>query len=191
PGVPPPPAPPRTADAAQIHVGDDSGVHAAAKSPSSARSRVSSRRSNLPGMLVGGAAGACALLIGAYFLLRPDEAPAPPVTVTTDPAATSAANSPANASAAADSQPRIDPGSDITVGPEGHFATIGEAIAYVVKNYQPLSGTDQRTIKVAGGATYAEAIEIDNTGFGAFPKGVRIVCEGPQPAVLAPPGSGP
>ncbi|HEX6987357.1 MAG TPA: hypothetical protein VF170_18410, partial [Planctomycetaceae bacterium] len=44
--------------------------------------------------------------------------------------------------------------------------------------------------KVRGGRTYREAVLIDNRDF-SFPKRVRLVSDGPEPATLAPDGNGP
>ena len=88
-------------------------------------------------------------------------------------------------------RPPVEPGSDVTVGPEGNFATITEAITYVKTHFRPLSRTAQQTIRVSGGATYPESIEIDNSSFGAFPHSVSILCTDAEPAVLAPEGTDP
>src|SRR5690606_36252159 len=127
-----------------------------------------------------------ALLIGAYFLLSPGGEPGSSTTAPAPDAPPTDESETPVAAEAVPSPPQIEPGSDITVGPEGHFATIGQALAYVRDSFQPLSASDERTIRVAGGATYAEAIEIDNSQYGAFPQGVRIICEDAEPAVLAP-----
>jgi eukaryotic-like serine/threonine-protein kinase len=192
PNEPPRPVPPRPAGSGHVHLDTDSVVRRSGDSASVSGSRIRGRRRNVPGLLLGGAAGVCALLIGAYFLLFSDEAtpPGAPTAAVPDASATPVPESP-TATESVPPPPQIEPGSDITVGREGHFATIGQAIAYVQDSFQPLSAGDQRTIRVAGGATYAEAIVIDNSQFGAFPQGVRIVCEDAQPAVLAPPGTDP
>jgi serine/threonine protein kinase len=84
---------------------------------------------------------------------------------------------------------------DIRVGPRGHFKTIGEAIDFVRESYahdvlfSPSTGKP-RTIKVAGWHTYPERIDIDNSDF-HFPKALRIVCDDPVPAILAPPDQQP
>jgi hypothetical protein len=96
--------------------------------------------------------------------------------------------------ASADPRPRppvVPAGEDITVGPGGHFATIREALEFVRTDFHPVSSSDTRTIQVAGGRTYAERIAIDNSQFGSFPQGVRIVTADANPAVLAPDGSEP
>jgi len=84
---------------------------------------------------------------------------------------------------------------DITVGPRGHFKTIGEAIAYVCESaaHEILpSGPkpESRTIKVAGWSTYRERIVVENSDF-HFPKRLRIVCVDPRRALLAPEGTAP
>jgi hypothetical protein len=85
-------------------------------------------------------------------------------------------------------RPKID--GDIRVGPRGHFKTIGEAIDYVRESYasdglSTRSTGESRTIKVAGWHTYPESIDIENSDF-HFPKGLRIICDDPVPAILAP-----
>jgi serine/threonine-protein kinase len=79
---------------------------------------------------------------------------------------------------------------DIRVGPRGHFKTIGQAIDFVRESYayegpSPRSTGESRTIKVAGWHTYPESIDIENADF-HFPKGLRIICDDPVPAILAP-----
>jgi serine/threonine protein kinase len=96
---------------------------------------------------------------------------------------------PAPAAVPAPTRRQID--GDIRVGPRGHFKTIGEAIDFVRESYahdvlfSPSTGKP-RTIKVAGWHTYPERIDIDNSDF-HFPKALRIVCDDPVPAILAPP----
>jgi eukaryotic-like serine/threonine-protein kinase len=90
-------------------------------------------------------------------------------------------------------QPEIE--GDIHVGPRGHFKTIGQAIDFVreAEAHERLSGhpaRETRTIKVAGWHTYPERIEIENSSF-HFPKGLRIICDDPVPAILAPQGPQP
>ncbi len=80
-------------------------------------------------------------------------------------------------------------GKDIVVGQGGDFATISAALDYVKKN-SPVGRDAEQVIKVKGGQTYKEAVLIDNRDF-SFPKKIRLVSEGSQPAVLAPAGGGP
>ncbi len=87
--------------------------------------------------------------------------------------------------------PDIEPGAPVTVGPDGHFATIGEALAYVRETFHPLHPSDALTIRVAGGQTYDERIVIDNSQLRSFPQGVRLVCNDAEPAVLQPTGADP
>ncbi len=124
------------------------------------------------------------LALLGWFLLPSGEEK----TTNDSPSGTVSTNSATNGSAAV---PTIDPDSDINVGPNGDFQTITSAIDYVKKHFRPLSSGEVRTIRVAGGQTYPERIVIDNSEFGAFPKGVRIVCEDPQPAILEPQGPEP
>ncbi|MEX0704148.1 MAG: serine/threonine-protein kinase [Planctomycetales bacterium] len=92
----------------------------------------------------------------------------------------------------AENLPDRNLGPVVTVGPGGDFRTIAEAVADTQKFFHPANDRETRTIKVAGGQTYPEPIFIDNSDPSRpFPRGVTIVSDGPQPAVLAPPGSGP
>jgi hypothetical protein len=84
---------------------------------------------------------------------------------------------------------------DIRVGPRGHFQTIVQAIEFVRESYAhdgafSSSNSESRTIKVSGWHTYRERIDIDNSDF-HFPKGLRIICDDPVPATLAPPDQQP
>ena len=80
----------------------------------------------------------------------------------------------------------------ITVGVEGDFQTISAALQYLKQNFEPVSRTETRTIKVAGGHTYPERIVLDNSDLTSrYPRGIRIVSDGDQPAVLAPEDPGP
>ena len=87
--------------------------------------------------------------------------------------------------------PEIEPGGPITVGPEGHFASIGDALSYARETFHPLSSSDVLTIRVSGGRTYEERIVIDNSQLRSFPQGVCLICEDAEPAVLHPPGTEP
>ncbi len=79
----------------------------------------------------------------------------------------------------------------IEVGPQGHFATIQEAIDFLRKSFRPLSSFEQRTIKVAGGATYPGSIRIVSGGKTQFPRFVTIRSDGPTPAILQGSGTQP
>jgi hypothetical protein len=75
---------------------------------------------------------------------------------------------------------------EVAVGPEGNFATIDEALAYVRDN-APLTDFDEpRLIRVAGGASYGPIV-IEDHLFGAL----HIKSEGDQPAVLSSDDAGP
>jgi hypothetical protein len=75
---------------------------------------------------------------------------------------------------------------EISVSPTGDFRTIAEALADTKKHVSK-SRRAVQTIKVAGGRSYSERIVLDET----FPRGVQLVVEGDQPAILSPPGSEP
>ncbi len=79
----------------------------------------------------------------------------------------------------------------IKVGPQGHFATIQEAIDFLRKSFRPLSSFETRTIKVAGGATYPGSIRIVSEGKTHFPRFVTIQSDGPTPAILQGSGTQP
>ncbi len=79
----------------------------------------------------------------------------------------------------------------IEVGPQGHFATIQEALDFLRKSFRPLSSFEQRTINVAGGATYAESIRIVSGGKTQFPRFVTIRSDGSTPAILQGSGTQP
>ena len=80
-------------------------------------------------------------------------------------------------------------GKDIVVGNGGDFPTIGAAIDYVKQHASALNGRTQ-VIKVKGGQTYTESLTFDDSGF-SFPKDVRLVSDGDEPAVLTGDGDGP
>ena len=99
----------------------------------------------------------------------------------------------ANAAPALPAPPAIpvrklpDSPTEVTVGPDGNFATISDAIAYALAN-PPLTDLDEpRLIKVAGGQSYDERIVINNWNLGAL----HIKSEGDQRATLKPSGSDP
>ena len=135
-----------------------------------------------------------ALLLGGYFLWPSSDGPGKQQqTVVKDN--TGGESDPGSAGPASGGggspRPPVEPGSDITVGPEGNFATINEAIAYVQDHFQPLNRTAQQTIRVSGGTTYVESIEIDNSSFSPFRNGISIICSDDAPAILSPKGQDP
>ena len=79
----------------------------------------------------------------------------------------------------------------IEVGPEGHFTTIGQALAFVRETFHPFGAIETRTVLVAGGFTYSETIHLVNTGRGRFPRNVILKSSGPVPAVIQGHGTGP
>lgn len=75
----------------------------------------------------------------------------------------------------------------IIVGPEGHFLTIREAVAFLHQNFRPLSASESRTIQVTGGYTYPEVLS-----FSAESRGlIKIQSTGPIPAVIQGDGRSP
>lgn len=86
-------------------------------------------------------------------------------------------------------EPIIQAGSvrrELTVGPGQQFPTIAAALADASKNANTQRRARQ-TIRLAPGQVFAERIVLDSRA----PRGIHFVCEGPQPAVLAPPGPDP
>lgn len=171
-----------------------SGVRQKASS-SAALSGSRARRASQPSrstLVVGlSVSAALVLLMLGGYAFWPDSEPKPSSDNGEKSSVATVEGSVSEEAPAADTRPRVEPGSDITVGPEGNFASIQEAIDYVRQNFQPLSKTDQRTIRVVGGHVYPEAIAIDNSQFGSFPQGVQIICKDESPAILAPPGLDP
>ena len=84
----------------------------------------------------------------------------------------------------------------IHVGANGDFKTIGEALQYVKAHngeYRDLDYSQRFRvqIKVDGGKTYKDRIVIDNSDESSYPKGLQLLVEGDQKAVLAPSGPTP
>jgi len=103
-----------------------------------------------------------------------------------------AAKKPVVPESPAQTSPRRKIEGDIRVGPKGHFKTITQAIDFVRESYaseglSTRSKGESRTIRVAGWQTYPERIDIENSDF-HFPKGLRIICDDPVRAILAPRG---
>ena len=138
-------------------------------------------------ILSAGVGSAVLMAVAGWFLLSGPDDRTPSDTASSGVASNPVASNPV----ATITDPKIEPGTDITVGPKGHFDSITAAIEYVTENFRPLSSDDVRTIRVAGGHTYHERIVIDNSQFGGFPQGVRLVCDDIEPAVLQPEGSDP
>jgi hypothetical protein len=89
--------------------------------------------------------------------------------------------------------PRKLLGKDIHVGPAGAFKTINEAVEYVREHFRPSTLRDRQVIRVAGGLSYSERLELTGgkSGGRRFPRGVSIVCVDPKRAVLVPVGGDP
>jgi eukaryotic-like serine/threonine-protein kinase len=82
-------------------------------------------------------------------------------------------------------------GSVAHVGPEGNFASVNEAIRFVEERAMTGSGERIEEIRIAAGQTINETLVVDNSGLGMFPKGLRIVGEGPEFPKLKPPDGDP
>ena len=162
------------------------------KDSDSSSSQSKSRRPQKPNIPIPVVVAAVAVLILllAGYLFWPSSKPSGGEGVAEDPGQSRQGTQPDGPGRGGGQRPPVEPGADITVGPEGNFATINEAIAYVKNHFQPLSRTAQQIIRVTGGVTYPESIEIDNSSF-SFPYGVSIVCTDAEPAVLAPEDSSP
>ncbi|WP_437226129.1 lipopolysaccharide core heptose(II) kinase RfaY [Planctomicrobium sp. SH661] len=111
---------------------------------------------------------------------------APPATA----AVTPAAPAPATPQPEKSTRPAVT-GQSITVGPTGNFGTLTEAIDYIRAHAFSSTGNPVREIRVAGNQTLRESISIDNSGLGSFPRDVRVVGEGDQPARLQSPDASP
>ncbi|MAG93559.1 MAG: hypothetical protein CMJ48_07400 [Planctomycetaceae bacterium] len=82
---------------------------------------------------------------------------------------------------------------ELSVGPEGDFKTIREALVYLRKNrgaYDDFKRSFRIQVKVQGGVVYPERIVVDDSE-AEYPKGIQIVAEGSEKAVLAPTATGP
>lgn len=140
-------------------------------------------------LIAGGAAAALVLIIGALAFIPAGK---PKTTGTgTGPAAAAPAPGAGGAPVAASSvrQATVRPrpqGETITVGPEGNFGTVSEAVSYFMRNI-PSDGS-RRTIRVAGGYSYSESITIAAAIGISSP--LTITSDAAQPAVLTPRGGG-
>ncbi len=127
-----------------------------------------------PKWLVAGSGGLVVLILALWFMPQGDS------------------KSPVIASVPVAMKPRPSAELEvIEVGPQGHFATIQEAIDFLRKSFRPLSSFELRTIKVAGGATYPGSIRIVSGGKTHFPRFVTIQSDGPTPAILQGSGTQP
>ncbi|MBI1313010.1 protein kinase [bacterium] len=82
---------------------------------------------------------------------------------------------------------------NLTVGPGREYKTIAAALTYVRANksrYPDITRKSVVRIEVAGGESFSEAIEIDNSG-NSFPAGIQINSTNEFPFTLKPPGGGP
>jgi len=124
------------------------------------------------------------LLIG--FLLFGRSPGRPEVAGT--PTGTRTGTTDGNASPESPKRPPVS-GSVLTVGPEGNFASLTEALEYIKERAFVTTGTPAREVHIAGSQTLKEVISIDNSGLGAFPRGVRVVGLGETPPRLQSSGT--
>lgn len=75
-------------------------------------------------------------------------------------------------------------GTTIHVGQQGDFRTLGEAISYLEN--RPFDDTAQeiREIRLTGGETFTESVNLVQIGFGRLPRGLRIQGDAAQLPVL-------
>lgn len=84
-----------------------------------------------------------------------------------------------------------DLGPELSVGPSGDFQSIAAALDYIEEHRTRYTAEQPWIVNVAGGQAYEERIEIEGSGFGGLPPGVRITSTGESPAVLRPKGDEP
>jgi hypothetical protein len=154
-----------------------------AKTPA-ARARVPTR----PELLVGLGVVLLLAIGGLIFALTRDHADHPPRPKEPSQGRRMAPTAPAR-------DPRNLIGRDIHVGPAGAFKTINEALSYVREHFEPRTSRDRQTIRIAGGLSYSERIELSQAAAGPgarrFPRGVSVLCSDQQRAVLEPIGGEP
>jgi eukaryotic-like serine/threonine-protein kinase len=82
---------------------------------------------------------------------------------------------------------------ELHVGPNAEFKTLGKAVTEVIRRFDKEGGRAEMTavIRVAGGATYKERIRFDNSQQKFENLTLKILCDSPKPAVLAPSGPEP
>ena len=81
-------------------------------------------------------------------------------------------------------------GNVITVGQNGNFGTLEEAVAHVVATFTPFDSTDTRTIELAAGEVFEETLTVDSSGLDQFPRYVTITTDASNPATLKGDGIG-
>lgn len=162
-----------------------SNIHG--RGPSSIVSRKSSKAN--PVVLYGGI-GAAVVVLGliAWLMSGPGDSPAPD-------SPGGIAKGPSNEGPDGDiqtppSRPAVK-GNTITVGADGNFGTLAEAVSYVRENFTPFSDSDTRTIELAAGETFTEPLSIDSSGLEPFPRFVTISTDAANPATLVGDGSKP
>ncbi|MFV0443710.1 MAG: protein kinase domain-containing protein [Planctomycetaceae bacterium] len=145
-------------------------------------------------LIYGGAAAGVLIAVIGLILAQSGggDTPSKPVAVgapTTPDGGAAGGPAPGTAPAVSPKPKRPEPTGpqEVTVGPEGNFATIGEALQYSADNPPLTDPTEQRVIKVTGGETYSERLSIQNWNFGSL----HILSTGDKPAILKPDGQEP
>jgi len=77
--------------------------------------------------------------------------------------------------------------SELKVGPNEKYKSIGDALKAARDRFKPASRFDRQVISVAGGHTYRERIVLDRDEH-TWPSGIHIVSRGRERAILAPRG---
>jgi len=134
---------------------------------------------------LGGGAILLLALLGYFLTGRSKQIPVTPVvpTATIDPVTPVPVP-------AAPTRPAVQ-GEAITVGPKGNFGTLAEAVAYIQEHAFETNGKPVRQIHIDGQQSLKEAISIDNSGLGSFPRGVRITGNKEHPPRLLSTGKEP
>ena len=168
---------------ANLHVSTDSDRYPSlpdssvlsSRSRSSKRSRSTKQLQLTINLWVLGAVVVVAL--AGFLLLQGDDPPGPEKIVGSSPENSSGKNGANDGESAG---VKIT-GPMITVGPKGDFQKLSEAIRYI---HSSAVASDFNEIRIVAGQTIDDAVTIDNSGLGKFPKGFRISGEGPDYPIL-------
>lgn len=110
-------------------------------------------------------------VVAVYMTVDRDESPEEPVAVTPDPDQTEA------------KPPREITGPQVTVGKDGDFSNVSQAVEYILAHLNGVDAVKITEIRVQGGEQIQDAIVIDNSGLGKFPRGVKLIGESPKPTL--------
>jgi Serine/threonine protein kinase len=80
-------------------------------------------------------------------------------------------------------------GQSVSVGPNGNFGTVTEAINYIKTQNMNTTSPKINEIRIEQGATLEESIVIDNSGLGMFPRGIRLTGSEINPPRFIPKGN--